>query len=95
MNSPPEKRRGSYTAPQVIELLRAYGFEGIWQGWAWEALRMLDRYWARGDRKHLAAFVTHVAAMRVHAFTGECSRRIDRPQQMLMRLRSIAGGNVA
>jgi hypothetical protein len=36
-------------------------------GWQREAARLFNEYWRSGDKRHLAALVTHVAAMRVYA----------------------------
>jgi hypothetical protein len=34
--------------------------------WQREAARLFNEYWRTGDKRHLAAFVTHVIAMRTH-----------------------------
>jgi hypothetical protein len=34
--------------------------------WQREAARLFNEYWRTGDKRHLAAFVRHVVAMRAH-----------------------------
>ena len=37
----------------------------IWRRWEHEAARLFGLYWRSGELKHFAAFVRHVAAMRL------------------------------
>jgi len=65
MNVQKNERRGAATL-KTAELLRGYGFERIWQGWAREAVGIFSLYWRTGNQKDLCAFVRHVVAMRAH-----------------------------
>jgi hypothetical protein len=35
--------------------------------WKRETARLFNEYWRTADKRHLAAFITHVVAMRIHA----------------------------
>ena len=73
MNSPPIKAPGTseQTGREVIAA-RAYHAvavlqaRSIWAVWQREAARLFNEYWRTADKRHLAAFVRHVVAMRAH-----------------------------
>jgi hypothetical protein len=53
--------RASYHA---LDLLQA---RAVWAVWESEATRLFREFWQSGNQKHLRAFFTHVAAMRIYA----------------------------
>jgi len=73
MNSPPKKAPGAseQTGRELIAA-RAYHAvavlqaRSIWAVWQREAARLFNEYWRTADKRHLAAFVRHVVAMRAH-----------------------------
>lgn len=68
--APPKEAGGTVNAAHskltltpILPLLRAT----IKRGWQREAARLFNEFWRNGNQKHLVAFVTHVAAIRVYA----------------------------
>ena len=71
---PPKGAGGTANAAhKIAELLPEYSRQPVLQpalvcviAWEREAARLFQEFWRTGNQKHLAAFVTHVRAMRNH-----------------------------
>jgi hypothetical protein len=74
--SPPKCERRAGTRRRETELNDGAGYQtersaqllSLPYFWAWqrETVRLFSEFWRTGDQKHLAAFYTHVMAMRAH-----------------------------
>ena len=57
------------TGTAKLQLIQAYRWPvpaQAFSGWTREAGRLFNQFWRTGNKRHLAAFVTHVIAMRDH-----------------------------
>lgn len=71
---PPEKAPGAgeqtgrrLTTRARYHALHLLQYRNVSVRWEREAARLFREFWRSGDQRHLWAFFTHVAAMRVYA----------------------------
>jgi hypothetical protein len=89
---PPKKSApGWEPGAAKLQLIKAYRsplpLQACFFGWQHEAARLFSEFWRTGGNRHLAAFVTHVVAMRGHVNwrLGGC-KSIPPRKEILLRV---------